>query len=133
MLAQLLVLLELLVLFVVFQTGRMNWTITNRSMLSGHAGEGAASATDAPVLSLLLLLQQLLMVQVMMRLPVGYLCVITGTIVIEYNIDGGIQTERHAQPNEPFTGTRRRAYLPDCLLGRQLLRLLIQAFVKVGN
>lgn len=80
--------------------GRMDWTITNRSMLSGHPGEG--------------------------------------TIVIQYNIDGGVQTERHAQPNEPFTGTRRQAYLPDCLMGRQLLRLLIQAFVKghlftVGN
>ncbi|KAL8452153.1 hypothetical protein Emag_002494 [Eimeria magna] len=54
-----------------------------------------------------------------------------GTIIINYIMEGGIQTERHAQPNTPFIGTRREAYLPDCLKGRQLLRLLIQAFVKV--
>ncbi|CDJ30495.1 zinc finger (C3HC4 RING finger) protein, putative [Eimeria mitis] len=53
-----------------------------------------------------------------------------GTIIIEYVVEGGIQTERHAHPNTPFTGTRRQAFLPDCLLGRQLLRLLIRAFVK---
>ncbi|KAL8435515.1 hypothetical protein ACSSS7_002442 [Eimeria intestinalis] len=72
--------------------GKMIWTITNRSMLSGHPAEG--------------------------------------TIIINYIIEGGIQTERHAQPNTPFIGTRREAYLPDCLKGRQLLKLLIQAFVK---
>ncbi|KAL8271633.1 hypothetical protein Esti_004438 [Eimeria stiedai] len=72
--------------------GKMMWTITNRSMLSGHPTEG--------------------------------------TIIINYIMEGGIQTERHAQPNTPYIGTRREAYLPDCLKGRQLLRLLIQAFVK---
>ncbi|OEH79277.1 zinc finger (c3hc4 ring finger) domain-containing protein [Cyclospora cayetanensis] len=53
-----------------------------------------------------------------------------GTIIINYYIAGGIQTERHAQPKASFTGARRRAYLPDCLRGRQLLQLLIEAFVK---
>ncbi|CDJ42904.1 zinc finger (C3HC4 RING finger) protein, putative [Eimeria tenella] len=53
-----------------------------------------------------------------------------GTIIIDYIVSGGIQTERHARPSIPFTGARRQAYLPDCLMGRRLLRLLIQAFVK---
>lgn len=61
----------------------------------------------------------------------GGVGVATGTIIIEYVVEGGIQTERHAHPNTPFTGTRRQAFLPDCMLGRQLLRLLIRAFVKV--
>lgn len=55
----------------------------------------------------------------------------SGTIIIDYIVSGGIQTERHARPSIPFTGARRQAYLPDCLMGRRLLRLLIQAFVKV--
>lgn len=44
-----------------------------------------------------------------------------------------MQTDRHAQPHTPFTGTRRTAYLPDCLKARQLLRLLIHAFIKVSD
>ncbi|XP_026192563.1 uncharacterized protein LOC34620869 [Cyclospora cayetanensis] len=39
-----------------------------------------------------------------------------GTIIINYYIAGGIQTERHAQPKASFTGARRRAYLPDWIL-----------------
>ncbi|XP_033019252.1 E3 ubiquitin-protein ligase DTX3L [Lacerta agilis] len=51
-----------------------------------------------------------------------------GTIVISYNIHGGIQTESHPNPGRPFTGTSRTAYLPDNPEGREILKLLQQAF-----
>nr|CEL69529.1 TPA: zinc finger (C3HC4 RING finger) protein,putative [Neospora caninum Liverpool] len=54
----------------------------------------------------------------------------SGTIYVEYDIPRGIQSARHARPGSPFAGTRRFAYLPDTTEGREILSLLIHAFVK---
>ncbi|ETE73785.1 E3 ubiquitin-protein ligase DTX3L [Ophiophagus hannah] len=51
-----------------------------------------------------------------------------GTITINYHIFDGIQTERHPHPGKPFYGTSRTAYLPDNKEGREILKLLQQAF-----
>ncbi|KAL7843045.1 hypothetical protein AOLI_G00245570 [Acnodon oligacanthus] len=51
-----------------------------------------------------------------------------GTIVIEYFIPGGIQTDKHPNPGKHFSGTQRYAFLPDNDEGRQVLRLLKRAF-----
>lgn len=56
----------------------------------------------------------------------------SGTIIIRYKIDGGTQSHRHPSPSHPFSGTRRTAYLPATIKGRQMLRLLISAFTKVS-
>ncbi|XP_053124188.1 E3 ubiquitin-protein ligase DTX3L [Hemicordylus capensis] len=50
------------------------------------------------------------------------------TITIEYVIPGGIQTKSHPNPGRSFYGTRRTAYLPDSSEGREVLKLLQQAF-----
>ncbi|KYK68047.1 WWE domain-containing protein [Toxoplasma gondii TgCatPRC2] len=54
----------------------------------------------------------------------------SGTIYVEYDLPSGIQSARHARPGSPFAGTRRSAYLPDTIEGREILSLLIHAFVK---
>ncbi|XP_072482531.1 E3 ubiquitin-protein ligase DTX3L-like [Notamacropus eugenii] len=51
-----------------------------------------------------------------------------GTIVIHYDMSGGIQTEDHPNPGKRYEGTRRVAYLPNNEEGRQVLHLLRRAF-----
>ncbi|XP_029998403.1 E3 ubiquitin-protein ligase DTX3L [Sphaeramia orbicularis] len=51
-----------------------------------------------------------------------------GTITIHYRIPGGIQKEEHPNPGHPYDGVLRTAYLPDCTEGRNILKLLKQAF-----
>ncbi|XP_043829818.1 E3 ubiquitin-protein ligase DTX3L-like [Dromiciops gliroides] len=51
-----------------------------------------------------------------------------GTIVIQYDMRGGIQTEEHPNPGKRYEGTRRVAYLPNNEEGRQVLNLLRRAF-----
>lgn len=51
-----------------------------------------------------------------------------GTIVIDYCIPSGIQTEEHPKPGRLFSGASRTAYLPDNEEGNEVLRLLTKAF-----
>jgi deltex-like protein len=51
-----------------------------------------------------------------------------GTIVISYTFDGGVQGKNHPNPGQRYTGTQRRAYLPDNKEGRKVLKLLRKAF-----
>ncbi|NXM66717.1 DTX3L ligase, partial [Serilophus lunatus] len=51
-----------------------------------------------------------------------------GTIVIAYNMKGGIQTSSHPNPGRPYGPTNRTAYLPDNEEGREILDLLCRAF-----
>ncbi|XP_008050997.1 E3 ubiquitin-protein ligase DTX3L [Carlito syrichta] len=51
-----------------------------------------------------------------------------GTIVITYNMKGGIQTNEHPSPGKKYPGTQRTAYLPDNEEGRKVLKLLLRAF-----
>ncbi|XP_005345151.1 E3 ubiquitin-protein ligase DTX3L [Microtus ochrogaster] len=51
-----------------------------------------------------------------------------GTIVIQYIIESGIQTDEHPNPGKPYFGTQRTAYLPDNQEGRKVLDLLQKAF-----
>ncbi|RVE72761.1 hypothetical protein OJAV_G00041080 [Oryzias javanicus] len=51
-----------------------------------------------------------------------------GTITITYSIPGGRQTEKHPKPGHFYSGTTRRAYLPDNKEGNEVLMLLKKAF-----
>ncbi|XP_064012641.1 E3 ubiquitin-protein ligase DTX3L [Pogoniulus pusillus] len=51
-----------------------------------------------------------------------------GTIVITYNMRGGIQTINHPNPGKRYSATQRVAYLPDNEEGREILQLLERAF-----
>ncbi|XP_030584697.1 uncharacterized protein LOC115779933 [Archocentrus centrarchus] len=51
-----------------------------------------------------------------------------GTIVISYDIPSGIQTQKHPNPGQHFSGISRRAYLPDNSEGKEVLQLLKRAF-----
>ncbi|XP_051005828.1 E3 ubiquitin-protein ligase DTX3L isoform X2 [Acomys russatus] len=51
-----------------------------------------------------------------------------GTIVIHYYIKDGIQTSEHPNPGKPYSGTQRKAYLPNNKEGRKVLDLLTKAF-----
>ncbi|NXX38554.1 DTX3L ligase, partial [Tricholaema leucomelas] len=51
-----------------------------------------------------------------------------GTIVITYDMFGGIQTVNHPNPGKHYSATRRIAYLPDNEEGREILQLLKRAF-----
>ncbi|XP_028608129.1 E3 ubiquitin-protein ligase DTX3L [Grammomys surdaster] len=51
-----------------------------------------------------------------------------GTIVIHYDMKGGVQTSEHPNPGKSYYGTRRVAYLPDNTEGRKVLDLLREAF-----
>ncbi|CAH1249985.1 DTX3L [Branchiostoma lanceolatum] len=51
-----------------------------------------------------------------------------GNIQIHYHIPDGIQEECHPNPGRPYEGTTRVAYLPDNTQGREVLRLLTNAF-----
>uniref|UniRef100_A0A3B3RZQ8 E3 ubiquitin-protein ligase n=1 Tax=Paramormyrops kingsleyae TaxID=1676925 RepID=A0A3B3RZQ8_9TELE len=52
------------------------------------------------------------------------------TIVINYSIPDGMQTERHPNPGKRFSGTERRAYLPNNREGNEVLELLKRAFAQ---
>uniref|UniRef100_A0A4W6FEK6 E3 ubiquitin-protein ligase n=1 Tax=Lates calcarifer TaxID=8187 RepID=A0A4W6FEK6_LATCA len=51
-----------------------------------------------------------------------------GTIVIDYHIPSGTQTEKHPNPGQYYTGVNRRAYLPNNTEGNEVLKLLKKAF-----
>ncbi|XP_027700943.1 E3 ubiquitin-protein ligase DTX3L-like [Vombatus ursinus] len=51
-----------------------------------------------------------------------------GTIEIQYDMSGGIQTGNHPNPGKQYEGTRRLAYLPNNEEGQQVLSLLQRAF-----
>ncbi|XP_036739408.2 E3 ubiquitin-protein ligase DTX3L [Manis pentadactyla] len=51
-----------------------------------------------------------------------------GSIMIHYNMKGGIQTEEHPNPGKIYPGIQRTAYLPDNQEGKEVLRLLRRAF-----
>ncbi|XP_039096580.1 E3 ubiquitin-protein ligase DTX3L [Hyaena hyaena] len=51
-----------------------------------------------------------------------------GSIVIDYNMKGGIQTEKHPNPGKTYAGVQRTAYLPNNEEGNEVLRLLRRAF-----
>ncbi|XP_043930941.1 E3 ubiquitin-protein ligase DTX3L [Protopterus annectens] len=55
----------------------------------------------------------------------GYQC---GTIQILYQFNGGIQKENHPNPGKLYSGTVRKAYLPDSKEGNEILKLLVKAF-----
>lgn len=52
----------------------------------------------------------------------------TDTIIIEYEIPDGTQTDKHPNPGVPFKGTHRIAYIPDNEHGRKIHRMLRKAF-----
>lgn len=51
-----------------------------------------------------------------------------GSIVIDYYMKGGTQTEEHPRPGMYYSGTHRTAYLPDNKEGKEVLTLLRKAF-----
>ncbi|XP_029795293.1 E3 ubiquitin-protein ligase DTX3L isoform X2 [Suricata suricatta] len=51
-----------------------------------------------------------------------------GSIVINYNMKGGIQTEKHPNPGKAYLGVQRTAYLPNNKEGKEVLTLLRRAF-----
>ncbi|KAK9529153.1 hypothetical protein VZT92_013267 [Zoarces viviparus] len=51
-----------------------------------------------------------------------------GTIHINYDISGGIQTQKHSNPGKPYSGIHRAAYLPNNKEGKEVLALLKKAF-----
>ncbi|XP_005416077.1 E3 ubiquitin-protein ligase DTX3L [Geospiza fortis] len=51
-----------------------------------------------------------------------------GTIQIDYDMNGGIQTSSHPNPGQRYGPDHRRAYLPDNEEGREILQLLRRAF-----
>ncbi|ELV13647.1 E3 ubiquitin-protein ligase DTX3L [Tupaia chinensis] len=53
-----------------------------------------------------------------------------GTIVIRYDMKGGVQTQEHPNPGKKYLGTHRTAYLPDNKEGREVLELLHRAFAQ---
>ncbi|KAF6034608.1 hypothetical protein EB796_007088 [Bugula neritina] len=52
----------------------------------------------------------------------------SATITINYSIPWEQQGHEHPYPGQPYSGTRRTAYLPDNTKGRQVLKLLEKAF-----
>ncbi|XP_033727280.1 protein deltex-like [Pecten maximus] len=53
-----------------------------------------------------------------------------GTIVVEYDIPDGIQTDRHPNPGTSYKGLHRSAFLPDNPDGNRILAMLLKAFAK---
>ncbi|XP_004467213.2 E3 ubiquitin-protein ligase DTX3L [Dasypus novemcinctus] len=51
-----------------------------------------------------------------------------GSILIVYDMRGGIQTKEHPNPGSKYSGIKRTAFLPDNEEGREVLRLLRKAF-----
>jgi len=50
------------------------------------------------------------------------------TIEITYSFPSGIQGPLNSNPNQPYTGTTRKAYLPNNKEGKEILGLLKRAF-----
>ncbi len=50
------------------------------------------------------------------------------TIEISYSFPSGIQGPLNPNPGRPYSGTSRRAYLPNNKEGKDILRLLQRAF-----
>jgi deltex-like protein len=50
------------------------------------------------------------------------------TIEIIYTIPSGVQGPLNSQPGQPYTGTVRKAYLPNNPEGKYVLQLLRKAF-----
>jgi deltex-like protein len=50
------------------------------------------------------------------------------TIEITYIFPSGLQGPLNPNPNQPYTGTTRKAYLPNNREGREILDLLKRAF-----
>ncbi len=53
-----------------------------------------------------------------------------GTFVIDYRIHPDMQLAYHENPGRSFDGVTRRAYVPDCVDGRRLLKRLKYAFMR---
>ncbi|EPQ03058.1 E3 ubiquitin-protein ligase DTX3L [Myotis brandtii] len=53
-----------------------------------------------------------------------------GSIVIKYDMRGGIQTKEHPNPGMPYSGTQRTAFLPANEEGKEVLTLLQKAFAQ---
>jgi deltex-like protein len=53
-----------------------------------------------------------------------------GTIEIDYTFSHGIQLPQHPNPGMPYSGTHRKAYVPNDADGRRALRLLEAAFMQ---
>ncbi|XP_067929445.1 uncharacterized protein [Watersipora subatra] len=51
-----------------------------------------------------------------------------GSIVITYDIPGGVQGPEHPHPGKRYQGTNRKAFLPDNVKGRKAAKLLKKAF-----
>ncbi|NWZ96891.1 DTX3L ligase, partial [Nesospiza acunhae] len=51
-----------------------------------------------------------------------------GTIQIDYDMNGGIQTSSHPNPGQRYGPVHRTAYLPDNKEGKEILQLLKRAF-----
>ncbi|KAM9409645.1 E3 ubiquitin-protein ligase DTX3L-like isoform 2-T2 [Pholidichthys leucotaenia] len=51
-----------------------------------------------------------------------------GSIVINYNLLSGRQTDKHPNPGQSYSGISRTAYLPDNKEGREVVKLLKRAF-----
>ncbi|KAM9410535.1 LOW QUALITY PROTEIN: E3 ubiquitin-protein ligase DTX3L-like [Pholidichthys leucotaenia] len=51
-----------------------------------------------------------------------------GSIVINYNLRGGRQTDKHPNPGQSYSGSNRTAYLPDNEKSREVVQLLKRAF-----
>ncbi|XP_004373684.1 E3 ubiquitin-protein ligase DTX3L isoform X1 [Trichechus manatus latirostris] len=81
---------------------------THYGVLKGNQPDGTMDVTCSPL-----------------RLPGYESC---GTIVITYNMRGGLQTKDHPNPGRRYPGTQRIAYLPDNVEGNEVLRLLCRAF-----
>ncbi|XP_070575133.1 uncharacterized protein [Ptychodera flava] len=51
-----------------------------------------------------------------------------GTIIVNYDFPDGKQKDNHPNPGQPYTGCRRKAYLPANEEGQEVLELLKRAF-----
>jgi len=54
----------------------------------------------------------------------------TGTIILTFSFPDGIQGPEHPNPNKGYTGTSRKAYLPDNPDGRKILGLIELAWER---
>ena len=52
------------------------------------------------------------------------------TFLLLWNLEGGVQDERHPHPGKRFSGVEREAYLPTSKAGTKILRKMVQAFYQ---
>jgi hypothetical protein len=52
----------------------------------------------------------------------------SGTLCINYNFPGGVQSARMAKPGQPYSGDTRSGYYPNTQDGRRAVRMLKVAF-----